>query len=100
METALMEAVDELRVTSEALDLGLRSVLDGDIEVGTGYLFTASTLVKDARLALVNLFWGMDSDPEGGRSPRIVERRKVKPDPVPTVQVALRYGGEKLSLTG
>lgn len=78
----------------------MRAVLDGDLEQCRGYLFTASALVKDARLALVDLFWVMDSGSEGARLPRILERRQVKPDPVPTVQLALRWGGEILSLTG
>ena len=78
----------------------MRAVLDGDLEQCRVYLFTFSTLVKDARLALVDLFWVIDSGSEGGRLPRILERRQVKPDPVPTVQLALRWGGEILSLTG
>ena len=100
METTLVEAVDKLRVASGAPNRGLRAVLDGNLEQCRGCLFTTSTLVMDARLALVGLFWGLDSGPEGGRLPLILERRQVKLDPVPTVQLALRWGIEKLSLTG
>ena len=100
MEQRLMEAVDELRVATDALDRGIVAVVGGDIEIGRGYLLTARELVNDARLALVDCFWSLDSGPEGGRKPEIRGRQLRVAQPSPEVQLALRWGPEKLSLTG
>lgn len=100
MQRRLMEAVDELRVASDALDRSIGAVSGGDIEVGRGYLLTARELVDDARLSLVDCFWSLDSAPEGGRKPEIQHRQLRVVDPLPGPQLVLKWGEEKLSLTG
>jgi hypothetical protein len=101
MEQRLMEAVDELRVATDALDRGIKAILDGDLEEGRGYLVTARELVNEAQLALVDCFWSLDSAPEGGRKPQIQTRKPLRVVyPLPGPQLALKWGRERLSLTG
>lgn len=92
MEERLMITVDELRVASDALDRGMRAVLDGELEQGRGYLFTARKLVNDSRLALVDCFWTLDSAPEGGRKPELRRPLRVV-QPAPEIQLRLRLAG-------
>ena len=92
MKQRLMEAVDELRVASNALDRGIQAILDGDLEQGRGYLVTARELVNDAKLSLVDCFWSLDSGPEGGRKPELRRQLRVV-QPSPEIQLPLRLTG-------